>query len=80
MGNEDEVGTRARGNEDEGERERGGTYRVGTGSELSRVNRSCVRTGSDRSGGRAPTKGGSHAALGGPLKANLKRNLMMQSP
>ena len=30
-----------------GERERGGTYRVGTGSELSGVNRSCVRTGSD---------------------------------
>ena len=63
VGNEDEVGMRARGNEDEGERgrggmrtrgnedegeqERGGTYRVGTGLELSGVNWSCVRTGSD---------------------------------
>ena len=35
------------GNKSEGERERGGTYRVGTGSELSGVNRSCVRTVSD---------------------------------
>ena len=38
------------GNEDEGERERGGTYQVGTGSELSGVIRSCVRTGSDNVG------------------------------
>ena len=45
-GNGYEVGYEV-GNEDEGERERGGTYRVGTGSELSGVNRSCVRTGSD---------------------------------
>ena len=47
MGNEDKGGTRTKGNESEGERERGGTYWVGTGLELSRVNRSCVRTGSD---------------------------------